>query len=118
MSRELNSAQIWSQAPLANRTASVIRSRQTVNTTVSVANAFTGNKDVTITAVTDTAKCVVILMLAGASDSGVNAGVGSRFSIVAAPTLTSTTNLRWVIAGNSSEGESYFWSSVQIVEFY
>lgn len=115
MSRELNPAQIWSQAPLANRTASVIRSRQTVNTTVAVANTFTGNKDITITAVTDTAKCVVILMLSG---DGLNKGVPSYYSILAAPTVTSTTNLRWVIAGNSSNGDSTLYSSVQIVEFY
>ena len=115
MSRELNPAQIWSQAPLANRTASVIRSRQTVNTTVAVANAFTGNKDITITAVTDTAKCVVILQLSG---DGRNGDVSGRFSITSSPTLTTTTNLRWVIASNSSNGDSTLYSSVQIVEFY
>lgn len=115
MSRQLNPAQIWSQTPLANRTASVIRSRQTVNTTVSVADLFTGNKDITITAVTDTAKCDVILMLSGDSKNG---GTSSRFTIVAAPTLTSTTNLRWVVDANSGNGASSFYSSVQIVEFY
>jgi hypothetical protein len=93
----------------------VIRSRQTVNTTVSVASAFTGNKDITITAVTDTAKCVVILMLSG---DGINLGTTSRFTIVLSPTLTSTTNLRWVINSNSGNGDSYLYSSVQIVEFY
>lgn len=115
MSRELNPAQIWSQAPLANRTASVIRSRQTVNTTVSVTSAFTGNKDITITAVTDTAKCVLILMLSG---DGLNKGVSGNFLIIAAPTLTSTTNLRWVISANSSSGDGTLYSSAQIVEFY
>ena len=118
MSRELNPAQIWSQAPLANRTASVIRSRQTIYTGIPVANGFTGNKDITITAVTDTAKCVVILMLSGGSGSGINIGTSGRFTIFAAPTLTSTTNLRWVIYSNSSEGDSNLYSSVQIVEFY
>jgi len=115
MSRQLNPAQMWSQAPLANRTASVIRSRQTVNTTVAVADGFTGNKDITITAVTDTAKCVVIMMLSG---SGLNGGVSGTFAVLAAPTLTSTTNLRWVISSNSYNGASGLNSSVQIVEFY
>ena len=115
MSRELNPAQIWSQAPLANRTASVIRSRQTVNTTVAVADGFAGNKDITITAVTDTAKCVVILMLSG---DGRNGGTSGKFGIAAAPTVTSTTNLRWVVSSNSVQGDSSFNSSVQIVEFY
>jgi len=115
MSRELNPAQIWSQAPLANRTASVIRSRQTVNTTVSVANGFTGDKDITITAVTNTAKCVLIQMLSG---DGRNGGTSGYFSITLSPALTTTTNLRWEVNANSSNGASSFYSSVQIVEFY
>lgn len=115
MSRQLNPAQIWSQAPLANRTASVIRSRQTINSNVAVANTYTGSKDVTITAVTDITKCVVILLLSGNSLNGTTSG---RFTVVQGPTLTSTTNLRWQIASNSSNGDSSFDQSVEIVEFY
>lgn len=96
---------------------SAIRSRQTINSSQTVSNNSTAAKDFTISAVTDTSKCVLIPLLSNNND-GINGTYTGLFSIVAGPTLTSTTNLRWTIAANSNNGDGTLYCAYQIVEFY
>ena len=117
MSRQLNPAQIWSQAPLANRTSSTIRSQQIVSGTITVANNFTGSKDVTLTAVTDITKCIPIPgYLSGATLTFHPSS--SYFTIVAAPVIFSTTVLRFTVTANAGNGDANLVYNVRVVEYY
>jgi hypothetical protein len=96
---------------------SAIRSRQTINSSQTVSNTSTAAKDFTISAVTDTSKCVLIPLLSNNND-GMNGTSTGFFAVTAGPTLTSTTNLRFAISSNSNQGDATLYCAFQIVEFY
>jgi hypothetical protein len=105
MSRQLNPAQIWSQAPLANRTASVIKSIQTGTISFVGANVISGTA--TITAVT-VAKSVCIF-------NGQTRPGGNTF--MCSMTLTNTTTVTFSTQGDN--GSSYTATGAYtVVEFY
>ena len=105
MSRQLNPAQIWSQAPLANRTVSVIKSIQTGTISFTGVNVVSGTA--TISAVT-VAKSVCIF-------NGQRKPLGSQ--LMCGMTLTDTTTVTFSTSGNN--GSSYtVVGGYTVVEFY
>ena len=103
MSRQLNPAQIWSQAPLANRTASVIKSIQTGTISFTGVNVISGTA--TISAVT-VAKSVCIFN-----------GQTRPTGFICSMTLTNTTTVTFSTSGNN--GSSYtVVGGYTVVEFY
>ena len=118
MSRELNPAQIWSQAPLANRTSSTVRSQQIVSGTIAVADLFVGTKDVTLTAVTDITKCIPMAGLIYNTYLAFTTIGGGGCRVDVTPVIFNTTTLRFTVAANSGAGASTIQYSVRVVEYY
>ena len=106
MSRQLNPSQVWSQTPLASRTASVIKSTQQGTIAVTNGNA-TGTA--TITSVT-TGKCHITLSGLTSSDNNTTypAARMARVDLTNAPTVTLTR-------GSAVDGLT---AGFQVVEFY
>ena len=104
MSRQLNPAQMWSQAPLANRTASVIKSMQTGTASMSSASSTT----VTITSVT-TAKSFVVYLGSSTTSTATNAVDGQ---VVVA--LTNSTTLTF----NRQTANNVAYCGYAVVEYY
>ena len=106
MSRQLNPSQMWSQQPLASRTASVIKSVQ--QGTIAIVNTnFTGTA--AISAVT-TSKCHITLSGLTSADNNLtypDARMG-RVDLTNSTTVTLTR-------GRSVDGLT---AGFQVVEFY
>ena len=103
MSRQLNPAQIWSQQPLASRTASVIKSIQ--SGTIGISNGSASNT-LTITSVS-TAKAMITLQ-------GVTTGGTLNSSKLARIELTNATTITATRIGTSEDVTIGY----QVVEFY
>jgi hypothetical protein len=104
MSRQLNPAQIWSQVPLANRTASVIKSMQTGTASLS----SVGSTTVTITSVT-TAKSHVVY-LGSSTTSTVTAAVDGQVVVA----LTNSTTLTFTRQTTNNAA----YCGYAVVEYY
>lgn len=106
MSRQLNPSQVWSQTPLASRTASVIKSIQ--QGTISLPNG-NGTGTATITSVT-TGKSMVTLSGLTSADNNTTypSARMARVDLTNATTVTMTraTSVDGLIAG------------YQVVEYY
>lgn len=107
MSRQLNPAQIWSQVPLANRTASIVRSIQKGSIAFSGTNVVTGTA--TITALTAVTKAMVLHT--GGSQSGAAEGASTNVVITNTTTITATTT------NDNGSGRTYTTGFV-VIEFY
>jgi hypothetical protein len=105
--RTFNPFAMWSQVPLANRTASVIKSIQHVASSGSLSG--TGSTiDITITSV-DTAKAFIIPGNVGAIATAYGIGLLK---------LTSATNVRLDGGGSGSGYPQTINYSFDVVEFY
>lgn len=95
---------IWSQVPLANRTASIIKSLQYTTVTFTGSNVKSGTT--TITSV-NTAKTVLIPL----GQSGA-VTLGCRFS------LQDSTTVKMETDGDVGGGAATYKGGVAVVEFY
>jgi len=103
MSRQLNPAQMWSQQPLASRTASVIKSIQLG--TVGISDASVSNTG-TISAVT-TAKSAISWL-------GLSSAATLDISKLVRVTLTNTTTV--TVTRGANQGDVTV--GYQVVEYY
>lgn len=105
--RLFNPFSVWSQVPLANRTASVIKSIQHVVSSASISGS-TSTIDHTITSV-DTAKTFIIPGNTGAIANSYGVGLMK---------LTSSTNVRMDGGGSGSGYPQTINYAFDVVEFY
>ena len=106
MSRQLNPSQMWSQQPLASRTASVIKSIQ--SGTIGISNGSTSNT-LTITSVS-TAKSMITL-------NGSSTAQGNTTYPHARMAYIALTNATTITATRGS-GVDDLTLAYQVVEFY
>lgn len=96
---------------------SVIKSINYYSGTVTVANNFTGPKDVTINAVQISPLKAFILLNGYAPAAGRNGGVDNQFGL-GAPFFNTTTTVRFTVTSNNGNGDGSFNYAFFVIEFW
>jgi hypothetical protein len=92
---------------------SVLKSLQHMDGSIAIANCFTGNKDVTISAVDTTKAFINVVRYGGTATNGGIAGVAG----VGPPKFANGTTVRFSVDASSCNGASTFYYTFDVIEF-